>query len=218
MRRNVRLLVDEGKLVEVLRRESVGGNAGAGHAAVNVVTTATGDIVAIGNYQDLPIHVRTDVDRGALLHWTIRVKIYGPGPGYELTSIAEYCPSARRVMRCTVRALNRRSPTHDVDAHFPRGEFVRTRAAAAPRLSSASKLSIMVVAFLLFGGALLCPYTGHPDSIEGSLTMVVRSHERTVHGFVAATLAQSALLPGLAPTVGPICLLFYDALSAQAPP
>jgi len=90
-------MLDSPAFSAVLYAESIGGNAGAGHAAVNGVMDRNGAIVAFGNIQNLRSlpHIREkmgrDVDdclsKGILFEFIIRVKILEnaeKGPDYEV--------------------------------------------------------------------------------------------------------------------------------------
>ena len=58
-----------------LTGESMGGNAGPGHAAVNGVVDKDGRFVIFGNWQDYPPEIKNEIKEGRLYAFTIRVKI-----------------------------------------------------------------------------------------------------------------------------------------------
>jgi len=96
-------------IVRELLRESMGGNAGRDYAAVNLATTRWGRIVGVGNFQHLPVKIRAGLERGRLLHWTVRVRTRGYTSTYELEPAHERRPLTRAVVDRTIGALNVRS-------------------------------------------------------------------------------------------------------------
>ena len=88
---NVKMIFSD-EFNEVLYTESVGGNAGEEHAAVNGVMDAEGRIIAFGNSQDLKLRIPgwdKKLSNGTLYEFTIRTKMFGfedgtNSPHYEL--------------------------------------------------------------------------------------------------------------------------------------
>jgi hypothetical protein len=69
---------------EVLLYESIGGNAGPGHAGVNGYADKNGRIICFGNYQDLPDSIRKNNE---LFPIAVRVRVFGnvKEPKYEFS-------------------------------------------------------------------------------------------------------------------------------------
>jgi len=94
---------------EVLLDESIGGNAGEGHAAVNGAIDAEGKIIIFGNIQDLPQHIRDKLNSGELYNFGIRVNVQVEQDenkyGYY---VSERTPAfVKRILRHTVEIASK---------------------------------------------------------------------------------------------------------------
>lgn len=127
------------KFNQVLTTESIGGNAGHGHAAVNVVLDQDGRIVVVGNIQNFPADVRKKIDDRTYTQGTFRVRAYGDGPGKDFDFIKRdrMNPRQQKVMDAVEDRLNADAVAKRARANSAPAPARRTRAQAESRLAEA---------------------------------------------------------------------------------
>ena len=93
----------------VLYGESFGGNAGPGRSAVNFLIDKSGNIVAIGNFQNFAPGVRSKRTSGEYLDAGFRIKVLkSEGKNYEVYYDKSLTPKQKEVMKSLETELNLR--------------------------------------------------------------------------------------------------------------